>query len=75
VVYRSPSLWDEHPRLIVATAATLLMQSLLIVGLLVQRSRMKQAETACFGYIGGVAKEYRCDCSRDTRERNAIKAE
>jgi PAS domain-containing protein len=46
VVNRSPSLWDEHPRLIIATVAVVLLQSLLIVGLLVQRSRMKRAEAS-----------------------------
>jgi len=46
VVDRSPSLWDEHPRLIIATVAVVLLQSLLIVGLLVQRSRMKRAEAS-----------------------------
>jgi PAS domain S-box-containing protein len=46
VVDRSPSLWDEHPRLIIATVAVLILQSLLIVGLLVQRSRMKRAEAS-----------------------------
>jgi PAS domain S-box-containing protein len=44
VLYRKPSLWDEHPRLIIATAATLVLQSLLIVGLMIQRSRRKRAE-------------------------------
>ena len=44
VLYREPSLWERHPRLIVATAAILVLQSLLIVGLIVQRSRWKRAE-------------------------------
>jgi PAS domain S-box-containing protein len=44
VLYREPSLWQKHPRLILATAAILVLQSLLIVGLIVQRSRWKRAE-------------------------------
>jgi PAS domain S-box-containing protein len=44
VLYREPTLWEQHPRLILATGATLLLQSGLIVGLLVQRSRRKKAE-------------------------------
>ena len=44
VLYREPSLWERHPRLIVATAAILVLQSLLIVGLIVQRSRWRRAE-------------------------------
>ena len=46
VLYRDPSLWDKHPRLIVGTAAVVGLQSLLIVGLIVQRSRRKRAEAA-----------------------------
>lgn len=44
VLYREPSLWEQRPRLILATAATLVLQSLLIAGLIVQRSKMKQTE-------------------------------
>ena len=44
VRYRDPSLWQQHPRLILATAAVVGLQSLLIVGLIVQRSRLKRAE-------------------------------
>jgi hypothetical protein len=54
VLYREPSLWEKHPRLIVATGATLVLQSLLIVGLLIQRSRrkrwmLKRAGCSCSG--------------------------
>ena len=35
VLYREPSLWEQHPRLILATAAVVGLQSLLIVGLIV----------------------------------------
>jgi PAS domain-containing protein len=44
VRYRDPGLWEQHPRLILATAAVVGLQSLLIVGLIVQRSRLKRAE-------------------------------
>jgi PAS domain S-box-containing protein len=46
VLYRNPSLWDEHRRLIIATALTLILQLLLIVGLIIQRSRWRRAENA-----------------------------
>jgi ABC-type uncharacterized transport system substrate-binding protein len=36
VVYREPSLWEQHRRLILATAATLLLQSVLIAGLAIR---------------------------------------
>ena len=42
--YRDPSFWEQHPRLILATAAVIGLQTLLIVGLIVQRSRLKRAE-------------------------------
>jgi PAS domain S-box-containing protein len=46
VLYRDPSLWEQHPRLIIGTAATLVLQALLIVGLIVHRSRSRRAENA-----------------------------
>jgi PAS domain S-box-containing protein len=44
VLYRDPSLWEQHRGLILATAAVVGLQSLLIVGLIVQRSRLKRTE-------------------------------
>jgi PAS domain S-box-containing protein len=59
VRYRDPSLWEQHPRLIVATAAVVGLQSLLIVGLILQRSRRKRAEESL----------------RDSEERMSLAAE
>jgi PAS domain-containing protein len=59
VRYRDPSLWEEHPRLILATAAVVGLQSLFIVGLIVQRSRLKRAEGSM----------------RDSEERMSLAAE
>ncbi len=44
VRYRDLSLWEQHPRLILATAAVVGLQSLLIAGLIIQRARRKRAE-------------------------------
>jgi PAS domain S-box-containing protein len=44
VRYRDPSLWEQHPRLILTTAAVVSLQSLLIAGLILQRTRRKRAE-------------------------------
>ena len=44
VLYREPSLWEQHRGLILGTAAVVGLQSLLILGLIVQRSRLKRAE-------------------------------
>jgi PAS domain S-box-containing protein len=46
VLFRSPSLWEQHPHLIIGTAVTLVLQALLIVGLIIQRSRWRRAENA-----------------------------
>ena len=47
VRYRDRGLWEEHPRLILATAAVVGLQSLLIVGLILQRSRLKRRRDRC----------------------------
>jgi PAS domain S-box-containing protein len=44
VRYRDPSLWEQHPRLILATAVVVGLQSLLIAGLVLQRASRKRAE-------------------------------
>ncbi len=59
VRYRDPTLWEQHPRLILATAAVVGLQSVLIVGLIVQRSRLKRAEGSL----------------RDSEERMSLSAE
>ena len=46
VLYRNPSLWEQHPRLIIGTAATLVLQALLIAGLIIQRLRWRRARNA-----------------------------
>ncbi|MBV9488929.1 MAG: PAS domain-containing protein [Verrucomicrobia bacterium] len=59
VRYRAPSLWQLHPRLILATAAALCLQSLLILRLIVQGARRKRAERSL----------------RDSEERMTLAAE
>jgi len=44
VRYRTRSPWERHPVLILSTAAVVALQSMLIAGLIVQRSRLKRAE-------------------------------
>src|SRR5271165_4194872 len=58
-LYRDPSLWEQHPRLILATAAVVGLQSLLILGLILQRSRLRRAEGSL----------------RDSEERMSLAAE
>jgi PAS domain S-box-containing protein len=59
VRYRDPTLWEQHPRLILATAAVVCLRSVLIVGLIVQRSRLRRAEGSL----------------RDSEERMSLAAE
>jgi signal transduction histidine kinase len=44
VLYREPSLWDTHRRVILAAAALVLLQSALIILLVVQVRRRKRSE-------------------------------
>jgi signal transduction histidine kinase/ABC-type uncharacterized transport system substrate-binding protein len=44
VLYRDPSLWETHRREILGVVAALSLQSILIVALLVHRSRRRKAE-------------------------------
>jgi len=44
VRFRTPTLWETHPREIVGTVVVLASQSLLIAGLLTQRARRRRAE-------------------------------
>jgi signal transduction histidine kinase len=44
VLFREPTLWDSYSTYIVGAAAILLAQTALIGGLLIQRSRRRQAE-------------------------------
>ena len=44
VRYRSPTLWQEHKRVVLGALGALVIQSLLIVGLLYQRRARRQAE-------------------------------
>jgi PAS domain S-box-containing protein len=44
VLYRAPSLWEQHRRLILATVGVVDLELVLIVGLIIQGSRRKGAE-------------------------------
>ena len=44
VVYRGPTLWSEHQGLVLAAAAALSIQALLIIGLLFERRARRKAE-------------------------------
>jgi two-component system, LuxR family, sensor kinase FixL len=59
VRYRTRSPWERHRELILATAAVVGLQSMLIVGLIVQRSSLKRAERSL----------------RDSEERMSLAAE
>lgn len=46
IVHRDPSIWDEYKLYILATTALMLVQSALIGGLLVQRTRRRRIEAS-----------------------------
>ncbi|HEU5237103.1 MAG TPA: hypothetical protein VFU37_08180, partial [Pyrinomonadaceae bacterium] len=59
MVLRNSNLWERHRELAIGTVAIVGLQSLLIVGLIVQRSRRKRAERSL----------------RDSEERMSLAAE
>jgi signal transduction histidine kinase len=50
--FKPPSVWDEHRTALIATAAVVLLQATLITGLLIQRTRRRQAEREA-AHLGG----------------------
>lgn len=46
VLFRQPTVWEEYRRYVIAGATAVVLQSLLIVGLLVNRRRRRRAEWA-----------------------------
>ena len=46
VLYGSPSLWHEHPRLAIAAVSIPFLEALLIAGLIVQHSKWRRAKDA-----------------------------
>lgn len=56
ILYREPSLWETHRRAILGIFAALSLQSILIVALLVNRSRRRKAEFALLDRTGELAR-------------------
>src|SRR5271166_5164805 len=70
-LYRDPSLWEQHPRLILATVAVVGLQLLLIVGLIVQRDGRRAGEVI-LGIEGMVRK---ADAARKLVDLNDLIAQ
>jgi signal transduction histidine kinase len=58
VLFQEPSLWDRYKVYILGAAAVLVAQTLLIVGLLVQRQRRRQAEEQVRGSEEALRNSY-----------------
>jgi hypothetical protein len=55
ILYRQPSLWDEHREFVIAAGAVIVVLLLLIIGLLWQRERKRKAEAV----LGESEKRFR----------------
>jgi signal transduction histidine kinase len=58
VRFREPSAWDRYKAYIIGAAALVLLQSALIAGLLVQKTRRQEAEAAARASAGEVRASY-----------------
>jgi signal transduction histidine kinase len=68
VRFRPPSLWQEHRLLILAGAAILLLQAMLITALLFQRVRRRRAEKEAAGLSGRLLTAHEDERRRIARE-------
>lgn len=68
VRFRPPSIWEEHRQVILAGAAIVLLQAVLIAALLFQRSGRRRAETEAIGMSGRLLTAHEDERRRLARE-------
>ncbi|RZU02419.1 histidine kinase [Rivibacter subsaxonicus] len=68
VRFRPPSVWEENRQLILAGAAVVLLQAVLIAALLFQRSRRRHAEKEAIGMSGRLLTAHEDERRRLARE-------
>lgn len=68
VEFRPPTVWEEHKGAVLATAVIVLLQSLLLTGLLVQRARRKRAEGEALALSGRILTAHEDERRRLARE-------
>ena len=77
ILYREPSLWETHRQAILAVVAALSLQSILIIALLLQRSRRRRAELALLDRTGELDlanRRLRTEASELERTRTFLQA-
>jgi signal transduction histidine kinase len=68
VVFRESAIWQQYPRTAIAALLLFALQMGLIVGLLVQRARRRQAETTARSLAGRVLTAQETERARIARE-------
>lgn len=68
VLFREPSLWDRHRTGIASAGVLLLLQTALIIGLLVQRSRRRHAEATSLALAGRLLHAQESERTRIARD-------
>jgi len=68
VRFRPPSLWEQHRNMILAGAAIVLVQAVLIASLLMQRRQRRHAEKAALGLSGRLLTAHEDERRRLARE-------
>ena len=66
--FEPPSLWQEHRVAVVATAAALVLQAVLLAGLLLQSARRRRAERDAQGLAGRLVTAHEDERRRLARE-------
>src|SRR5207342_1007776 len=68
VLFRRPSIWEEHRQVVVAGLVILVMQSALIMALLAQRARRRRAEGESIALSGRLLTVHEDERRRLARE-------
>ena len=68
VMFKPPTLWQQYRGIVIATVGVLILQSALLAGLLVQRSRRRRAEAEALSLSGRIITAHEDECCRLARE-------
>lgn len=68
VLFKPPTLWQQYRWVVIVTLGVLLLQSALLAGLLLQRSRRRRAEAEALSLTGRILTAHEDERSRLARE-------